>query len=86
MTGVQTCALPICRAFDAARAWARQFVGGPAQALRAAKAAIDRGLDVDLATGLEIERQNFAALFATEDRKIGMSAFVNKTTPEFTGR
>ena len=74
------------RAFDAARAWARQFVGGPAQALRAAKAAIDRGLDVDLATGLEIERQNFAALFATEDRKIGMSAFVNKTTPEFTGR
>ncbi len=72
--------------YAAARKWAAQFVGGPAQALRAAKAAIDRGLDVDLATGLEIERQNFAALFATDDRLTGMSAFVNKTRPEFTGR
>ncbi|MEQ7124840.1 enoyl-CoA hydratase-related protein [Actinopolymorpha sp. B11F2] len=72
--------------YAAARAWAAQFVGGPAQALRAAKAAIDHGLDVDLATGLEIERQNFAALFATEDRRIGMSAFVEKSTPTFTGR
>ena len=40
----------------------------PAYALRAAKEAIDRGLEVDLDTGLEIERQQFAALFATEDR------------------
>jgi enoyl-CoA hydratase/carnithine racemase len=72
--------------YAAARTWAAQFVGGPAQALRAAKTAIDRGLDVDLATGLEIERQNFAALFATDDRRIGMSAFVDKSRPEFTGR
>ena len=72
--------------YAAAHAWASQFVGGPAQALRAAKVAIDRGLDVDLATGREIERQSFAALFATEDRRIGMSAFVDKATPNFTGR
>ena len=45
-------------------------------ALRAAKEAIDRGLEVDLDTGLEIERQQFAALFATEDRAIGMQSFV----------
>ena len=42
-----------------------------AYALRAAKETIDRGLEVDLDTGLEIERQQFAALFATEDRTIG---------------
>jgi enoyl-CoA hydratase/carnithine racemase len=72
--------------YAAARAWAEQFAGGPAQALRAAKTAIDRGLDVDLANGLEIERQNFAALFATDDRRVGMSAFVDKSRPEFTGR
>jgi enoyl-CoA hydratase len=71
--------------YAAARAWAAQFVGGPSQALRAAKDAIDHGLDVDLATGLEIERQKFAALFATDDRRIGMAAFVDKTRPEFTG-
>ncbi|MGW0227462.1 enoyl-CoA hydratase/isomerase family protein [Actinopolymorpha singaporensis] len=70
----------------AARAWAAQFVGGPAVALRAAKSAIDRGLDVDLGTGLEIERQSFAALFATQDRMTGMRAFVDKMPPRFEGR
>ncbi|GAA2760508.1 enoyl-CoA hydratase/isomerase family protein [Actinopolymorpha rutila] len=71
--------------YAAARAWAAQFVGGPAVALRAAKSAIDRGLDVDLGTGLEIERQSFAALFATQDRTIGMRAFVDKQPPRFEG-
>ena len=56
-------------------AWARSFVGGPALALRAAKAAVDRGLEVDLRSGLEIERQHFAGLFATQDRTIGMNTF-----------
>ena len=48
----------------------------PPYALRAAKEAIDRGLEVDLATGLEIERLQFAGLFATEDRTIGMQSFI----------
>jgi enoyl-CoA hydratase/carnithine racemase len=56
--------------------WARSFVGGPALALAAAKAAVDFGIETDLATGLEIERQHFAALFATEDRRRGMNSFV----------
>lgn len=56
--------------------WARQFVGGPAIALATAKAAIDQGLDVSLDEGLEIERQGFVKLFATEDRAIGMASFL----------
>lgn len=56
--------------------WARQFVGGPAVALATAKAAIDQGLDVSLDEGLEIERQGFVKLFATEDRAIGMASFL----------
>ena len=52
-------------------AWAAQFAGAATYALRAAKESIDRGLEVDLETGLEIERAQFAALFATEDRTIG---------------
>jgi enoyl-CoA hydratase/carnithine racemase len=56
--------------------WATQFVGGPALALRAAKSAIDRGLEVDLQSGLEIERVEFAGLFATADRTAGMDSFV----------
>jgi len=57
-------------------AWAKQFVGGPVLALRAAKEAVDQGLEVDLTTGLALERQQFAALFATEDRTRGMTSFV----------
>ena len=57
-------------------ALAKRLAAGPAYALRAAKEAIDRGLEVDLETGLEIERVQFAALFATEDRAIGMASFI----------
>ncbi len=55
---------------------AAQFCAGPAQALRAAKQAIDAGLGLDLAAGLEIERVHFSALFGTEDQKRGMRSFV----------
>ncbi|MFI5956843.1 enoyl-CoA hydratase/isomerase family protein [Cryptosporangium sp. NPDC051539] len=56
--------------------WASTFTNGPAWALRAAKAAIDGGLDVDLETGLRLESQLFAGLFATEDKRIGMESFL----------
>jgi enoyl-CoA hydratase/carnithine racemase len=78
--------VPAADVYTAARELAGSFVGGPAIALRAAKEAIDRGLEVDLDTGLEIERLQFSGLFATEDRAIGMTAFVEKTKPKFVGR
>ncbi|RLV51080.1 enoyl-CoA hydratase/isomerase family protein [Nocardioides mangrovicus] len=62
--------------YEEAVAWAARFTGAASVALRAAKDAVDRGLEVDLETGLEIERQQFAALFATEDRTTGMTSFV----------
>ncbi len=73
--------------YDAARAWATRFVGGASRALAAAKAAIDEGLDTDLATGLKIEAHVFASLFATDDRSIGMSSFLENGPgkAEFTG-
>jgi enoyl-CoA hydratase/carnithine racemase len=64
------------RVYDEAVAWAGQFAEGAAYALGAAKQTIDRGLETDLDTGLEIERQQFSALFATEDREIGMRSFI----------
>jgi enoyl-CoA hydratase/carnithine racemase len=62
--------------YETARELAERYVNGPALALRAAKQAIDTGLDVDLDSGLEVERLNFAALFATEDARVGMRSFV----------
>src|ERR671913_967989 len=53
--------------YSAAREMAARFVEGPALALRAAKAAIDGGLDTDLGSGLRLESKLFASLFATED-------------------
>ncbi|MGH3453116.1 MAG: enoyl-CoA hydratase/isomerase family protein [Nocardioidaceae bacterium] len=72
--------------YDTAVAWASQFAGGPAYALRAAKESVDQGLEVDIDSGLEIERAQFAGLFATEDRGIGMQAFMAKDKPDFVGR
>ena len=62
--------------YAAARRGSRRTSAAPRYALRAAKEAIDRGLEVDLDTGLEIERMLFASLFATKDREIGMRSFV----------
>jgi enoyl-CoA hydratase/carnithine racemase len=70
--------VPKERVYDEAVTWAAQFTGAAALALRAAKESIDRGLEVDLETGLEIERAQFAALFATEDRTTGMRSFVEQ--------
>jgi enoyl-CoA hydratase/carnithine racemase len=68
--------VPAADVYTAAREWAGSFVGAASYAVRAAKEAIDRGLEVDLESGLEIERMLFASLFATKDREIGMSSFV----------
>lgn len=70
--------VPSAEVYETARAWAARYVTGPAFAYRAAKTAIDLGLEVGLDTGLEIERAQFAALFATEDRAIGMRSFVEQ--------
>lgn len=51
---------------------------GPAIALRAAKESIDTGLETDIETGLAVERNWFAGLFATEDRERGMRSFVDE--------
>lgn len=61
---------------ETATAMVQRYVHGPAFALRAAKEAIDRGLDGDLETGLAIEAMQFAGVFATKDREIGMTSFV----------
>ncbi|MGW3648878.1 enoyl-CoA hydratase/isomerase family protein [Streptomyces sp. NPDC000878] len=68
--------VPAADVYTEAHAWAAKLAQGPAIALRAAKESIDAGLETDLETGLAIERNWFAGLFATEDREIGMRSFV----------
>ncbi|HET9631457.1 MAG TPA: enoyl-CoA hydratase-related protein, partial [Terrabacter sp.] len=80
--------VPAADVYTASRQWASTFVGAASYAVRAAKEAVDRGFEVDLETGLEIERMLFASLFATRDREIGMTSFVEQGPgkAQFEGR
>ncbi|CAM3877669.1 enoyl-CoA hydratase/isomerase family protein [Nocardiopsis rhodophaea] len=79
---------PAAEVYSTAVAMAARYANGPAIALRAAKQAIDNGLETDLDTGLEIERLHFSGLFATEDQKTGMRSFVEQGPGKatFSGR
>jgi len=52
-------------------------------ALRAAKQAINNGMNVDLATGLNIEADAFALCMTSKDSQEGLNAFIEKRKPEF---
>ncbi len=70
--------VPADQVYAEAAKWADRYARGPAIALVAAKQVIQNGIDTDIATGLLLERQAFAALFATEDQTIGMRSFVEQ--------
>jgi enoyl-CoA hydratase len=55
-------------------------------ALQAAKQALRQSQEVPLQAGLAQERQLFTLLSATEDRREGIDAFLQKRTPDFKGR
>ena len=73
-------------ALDVARELAAEISANGPLAVRHAKTAANRSLDVDLVSGLEYEADQFALLFATEDAREGMTAFSEKRRPEFEGR
>ncbi|MDP9094867.1 MAG: enoyl-CoA hydratase-related protein [Actinomycetota bacterium] len=74
--GLVDVVVPSSQVYSTALAMAAKFAAGPALAFAAAKAAIDGGLDGDLDSGLRLESHLFASLFATEDRTIGMTSFI----------
>ena len=73
-------------ALNAAKELAAEISANGPIAVRHAKTAANRSLDVDLISGLEYEADQFALLFATADAKEGMGAFIEKRKPGFEGR
>jgi enoyl-CoA hydratase len=78
--------VPEGEAFEAAKELAGEIASNGPVAVRHAKQATNKALNVDLTSGLEYEADQFALLFATEDAREGMGAFVEKREAEFKGR
>jgi enoyl-CoA hydratase/carnithine racemase len=87
-SGLVDAVVPDEEVYPTAVAMARKFAAGPPLALAAAKRAVDEGLDLPLAEGLELESRLFAGLFDTEDQKAGMRSFLESGPGKatFTGR
>jgi enoyl-CoA hydratase/carnithine racemase len=86
--GIADKVVPDADVYTAAVEMAQQWSSGPSVALRAAKQAIDDGLELDLDSALRLESALFAGLFATDDQKIGMTSFLENGPGKasFTGR
>lgn len=70
---------------DEALALAATIASKARLAVRYAKEAINRGIETDIETGIDMETSLFGLCFATHDQKEGMAAFLQKRKPDFTG-
>ena len=68
---------------EAAMEWAKKLASKSSPILAMAKKAIDTGIDTDITSGLNMEARCVALCFATEDRRAGMKAFLEKGKVEF---
>ena len=78
--------VPVESLMDEAKKMANDIASKPPISVRAAKEAILRAQDTTLEVGLDFERKAFYTLFATEDGKEGMNAFLEKRKPVFKGK
>ncbi|MHB0885756.1 MAG: enoyl-CoA hydratase-related protein [Bacillota bacterium] len=83
--GLVDAVVPPDQLMNKARELATLIAAKAPVAVSLAKAAIDRGLDVDLGTGLAHEAALFAECFSTADQREGMDAFLSKRKAEFKG-
>ncbi|MFD1332478.1 enoyl-CoA hydratase [Methylopila musalis] len=85
-SGLVARVLPPERLLDEALEAAEKIAGFSRLAALSAKEAVDVAFEGSLSEGVRLERRLFQALFATEDQKEGMAAFVDKRKPAFRNR
>jgi enoyl-CoA hydratase len=84
--GLVTKVVPVELFLEEAKAIAKEIAKKSPIAVRLAKEAVLKTFDTSITEGLEFERKNFYMLFASEDQKEGMKAFLEKRPASFTGR
>jgi enoyl-CoA hydratase len=84
--GLVTAVVPAGETLDRALELAGRIAALPPLAVRAAKAAILAAQEVPLSAGLRAERDGFESLFATQDQREGMAAFLEKRPAAWRGR
>ncbi len=84
--GIVNKVVPSDMTIEVARRFARQIAEKPPLAVRMAKEAVLKAFETPLAEGLASERKSFYFLFASEDQKEGMHAFLEKRKAVFKGR
>jgi len=84
--GIVNKVVPAEMTIGVAQRLARELAAKPPLALRMAKEAVLKAFEAPLAEGLASERKSFYFLFATEDQKEGMHAFLEKRKGVFKGR
>jgi enoyl-CoA hydratase len=78
--------VPAVSLMDEAMKAAETIASMSLPSLMAAKEAVNRASETSLAEGVRFERRVFHALFASEDQKEGMAAFIEKRPPKFRNR
>ena len=78
--------LPVELFLEEAKNIARKIAAKPVLAIKAAKEAVLKAANAPLDEGLDYERKSFYLLFASEDRREGMRAFLEKRKPDFKGK
>lgn len=84
-SGLVSRIIPADDLVDEAMAVAAKIADKSPIAVMAAKESVDRAYETTLSEGIRFERRIFNALFATEDQKEGMDAFVEKRSAKFKG-
>jgi len=84
--GLANKVVPLADLMIEAKALAQKLATKPPVAIQQAKEAINAGMDMDLENGCRFENEAFALSFATEDKKEGMTAFLEKRQANFTGK
>jgi enoyl-CoA hydratase len=77
--------VPVERCLDEALALAAEIAERAPLAVRLAKEAINQAFETSLTDGLADERRSFYLLFASQDQKEGMAAFIEKRKPQWRG-